>query len=137
MIYTIYYHSSSLGQENKKLLDLIKTFPGWAILSPSFFLVRSGNNAINTDRDQYLFEVKHKLTSISSPNDEFFISQLGNESTWQGYGGKLRDWIIRNSRANDSSEAEKESVSQTECNQAANTIQKQNDSPIGPNGEAE
>lgn len=105
MIYIIYYRSAFPEQENTKIQELIKSFPGWAILSSSFFLVRKEyDEAWKDGKDQNLFEIKQQLNSIGSTNDEFFVSQLGNEAIWQGYGGRLKDWIIRNSLKKDEEE---------------------------------
>lgn len=96
MIYYIYYHSASLEQENKKVLEFIKTFRGWAILSTSFFLV-SRDDERNNDTDANLIFIRNEMRKVTSQSDEFFIGQLGTESVWQGYGGRLRDWFIKNS----------------------------------------
>lgn len=95
MLYYIYYHSASQEQENRQLLNVIKSFPGWAILSPSFFLIREEEKKQN-DTDVTILKIKEKVRNVCSSNDEFFIGQMGDKATWQGYGGRLRDWLIEN-----------------------------------------
>ena len=95
MIYFIYYHSSNPDQLNNSVLDVVKEFPGWAVLSPSFFLVRL-NKQDSDDRDANLFIIKNKINLVCDHDDEFFVGQLGDESTWQGYGSRLKEWLIKN-----------------------------------------
>lgn len=97
MIYYIYYHSASPEQENNKIKEFIKTFPGWAVLGPSFYLVFK-NDVKDDDTDTNLLYIRSKLKEIGSANDEFFVGQFGNEATWQGYGIPLKNWLIKYSR---------------------------------------
>ncbi len=97
MIYYIYYRSASSEQENKKVKDFIKTFHGWALLGPSFYLVFK-KDAKDGDIDTNLLYIKSKLKEYGFVNDEFFIGQMGSEATWQGYGIPLKNWLIKYSR---------------------------------------
>lgn len=112
MIYYIHYYSSNPRDINQKLLDAIKEFPGWAILAPTFFLVRVGEDKEEEGRDANLFVIKNRLNKVCEPEDEFFIGQMGNEATWQGYGSRLRDWLIKN--FNPQNEQEQESFKRPE-----------------------
>jgi len=141
MIYFIYYHSSDPDLLNNRVLDVVKEFPGWAVLSPSFFLVRLKKQ--NTDdRDANLFIIKNKINLVCDPNDEFFVGQLGDESTWQGYGSRLKEWLIKNTLQQD--EGNQENFSLKEAAKAAHkaliaTKQKEtqvaHEAPIYPNKE--
>lgn len=98
MIHYIYYHSSIPELDNEKVLEVIKSCPGWAILSPSFFLVRIDEDKTSVEGESTLQYIKKKLEKVCSSSDEFFIGQMGGSgATWQGYGIRLKNWIIENS----------------------------------------
>ena len=104
MIYYIYYHSTNPEQNNAKILDTIKSFPAWAILGHSFFMVRMDYKG-NADTDANLLEIKQKLKEVGASADDFFIGQMGDEAIWQGYGVPLKQWLISNSvKANEAAD---------------------------------
>jgi len=96
MIYYIYYHSTNPEQNNAKILDTIKSFPAWAILGHSFFLVRKDDKS-DADTDVNLLFIKQKFKDVGASTDDFFIGQMGDEAIWQGYGAPLKQWLISNS----------------------------------------
>lgn len=112
MIYFIYYHSSDPDLHNNRVLDVVKEFPGWAVLSPSFFLVRLDDRE-EDNRDTNLYIIKKKIGLACDQNDEFFVGQLGDESTWQGYGSRLKEWLIKNTLHKDEDNQENFSLKET------------------------
>lgn len=120
MIYYIHYNSSNPAKFNQRLLDTIKEFQGWAILSQTFFLVRVGEDRNEEGRDANLYVIKDRLRQVCDPEDEFFIGQMGNEATWQGYGGRLRDWLNKN--FNHSNTQQQDSFKKTEVKDADDLI---------------
>ena len=103
MIYFIYYHSANPEQGNTKVVETIKSFPGWAILGSTFFLVMK-DDVKDNDADPNLSTIKKSLQEAGSSTDEFFIGQLGDEAVWQGYGAPLKQWLLKYSQKNNDDE---------------------------------
>ena len=105
MIYFIYYHTASPEQDNTKIVETIKSFPGWAILGSTFFLVMK-EDIVDDDTDTNLLSIRQRLREAGASTDEFFIGQMGDEAVWQGYGAPLKQWLLKYSqKSNDDDES--------------------------------
>ena len=96
LIYYVYYHSTTLESENPKLLDVIKSFPAWAILGPSFFLVQYDPSMKEEDAGDNLDAIRGKVDAVCGPKDYYFIGRMGDIATWKGYGTNLKAWLMNN-----------------------------------------
>ena len=94
LLYYVYYHSTTLEAENPKLLDVIKSFPAWAILGPSFFLVQFDPLMKEEDATDNLDAIREKIEAVCGPKDYYFIGRMGDIATWKGYGTNLKAWLV-------------------------------------------
>lgn len=96
ILYYVYYHSTALESENSKLQDVIQSFPAWAILGPSFFLIQYDASMKEEDAGVNLEAIRKKIDAVCGPRDYYFIGRMGDLATWKGYGTNLKAWLINN-----------------------------------------
>lgn len=91
MIYTITYISQQY-KSNQKLIDCIKeNCVGWAILSPSFFLVAT---AAKEKSEEDIKQLQDVIAPTLEPSDKIFISLFAGQAIWKGYNSEqLIKWL--------------------------------------------
>ena len=91
MVYSITYISAKFNN-NQKLIDSIKeNCLGWAILSPSFYLVATESKQKSNEDIKRLHEI---VSPFLDPNDKIFISLLAGQASWKGLNSEqLVNWL--------------------------------------------
>ena len=85
----ISYDLVNPGQDHKKLLQLIKSYSGWARLGGSAYLI-STNSSPKSVRD-------HLVTALDR-NDKIYIGVATAPAAWYGMPDDVSKWILANQK---------------------------------------
>lgn len=83
------YDLSNPGQNYESLLRLIKSYPSWARLGGSAYLIA-------TDRTPV--QVRDHLRAALDRNDKLFVGSAPPPSAWWGMPDDVSNWIHQNQR---------------------------------------
>jgi len=86
-VYIITYDLSNPGRNYEALLKLIKSYPAWARLGGSSYLVLT---------EQSTVQIRDYLTPALDTNDSLFVGLMSNVAAWRGLGDEVSNWIKDN-----------------------------------------
>lgn len=87
MAYIISYDLDDPGQNYGKLIERIKSYPGYAKLTESCWCVTSNSSSQ---------DIRDDLNSVVDSNDKVFVAKLTGEAAWHGLGDENSRWLKRN-----------------------------------------
>ena len=88
MAYIISYVPSTQTR-NSKLIDKIKSYPSWAILSAYTFI-------ITTPPDMKPSTIRDDLTLYLRLNDKIFVAELSGQAAWRAFDLNMSNWFKKN-----------------------------------------
>lgn len=85
--YIISYDLSEPGQNYESVINIIKSYSGWARLGGSAYVIITDKSAV---------EVRDKLLKVMDSNDHIFVGVVKSPAAWFGLGDEVSDWLKRN-----------------------------------------
>ena len=85
--YIISYDLLTPGKNYEDLLKKIKSYPMWARLGGSAYIVITENTAV---------EIRDNLKPFLDSNDKLFVGTLIAPAAWTGLSDEVSKWIIEN-----------------------------------------
>ncbi len=89
MAYIISYVPSTQGMRNSKLIDQVKTYPSWAILSAFTYVV-------TVEPEWNSVSIRENLTPYLKLNDKLFVAELTGRAAWRAFNKNMSDWLKKN-----------------------------------------
>lgn len=83
--YIITYDLSQPGQNYETLLQRIKSYPQWARLGGSAYIILSDKSHI---------EIRKYLQEALDANDKLFVGVVSAPAAWYGLGTEVSNWLI-------------------------------------------
>lgn len=84
MVYIISYDLQAPTQRYEELITRIKTYPNWACLGGSAYLIETNDTHV---------QVRDNLGQVVDGNDKLFVAKVSAPAAWQGYSQEITDWI--------------------------------------------
>ena len=81
--YSVGYDLRKPGRDYTALFNAIKSYPNWAHVLKSQWLIRSDKTAV---------AIRDHLARYMDENDGLLINEFG-AAAWQGLTGELSEWI--------------------------------------------
>ena len=88
MAYIISYVPSTQTR-NGKLIDQIRSYPSWAIMSAYTFI-------ITTSPDMKSTTIREELTPYLRQNDKLFVAELSGQAAWRAFDSNMSNWLKKN-----------------------------------------
>jgi hypothetical protein len=85
----ISYDLSNPGQNYERLLKIIKSYPRWARLGGSAYLILTNQSPV---------QVRDKLTTALDNNDKIYVGPSPRPSAWSGMPEDVANWILKNQK---------------------------------------
>lgn len=85
--YIIYYDLYNPGQNFSKLVNLIKSYPLWARLGGSAYIIGTKDTTVS---------VRDNLQSVLYNNDKLFVGMIKAPAAWIGIGDEVSQWLRNN-----------------------------------------
>lgn len=85
--YIITYDLSSPGQKYEELLKKIKSYPKWARLGGSSYVVITPQNPA---------QIRDFLRTVLDRNDKLFVGLLKAPAAWYNLGDEVSQWLNNN-----------------------------------------
>ena len=79
----------STQTRNSKLIDNIKSYPSWAILSAYTYIVTASPE---TDSSR----IRDDLTIYLRLNDKLFVAELTGQAAWRAFDMNMTNWLKKN-----------------------------------------
>lgn len=83
------YDLSNPGQNYERLIKLIKSYPSWARLGGSAYLIYTDVTPV---------EVRDHLVTVLDSNDKLFVGAAPAPSAWFGMPEDVSKWIQSNQK---------------------------------------
>jgi hypothetical protein len=83
MVYVVTYHPK-LARRNAALIQTVRNFEGYALLTDYSFLVRTKWSASF---------VRDRIKQNLRVGDELFVCKLEKSAAWTGFDAKFSQWI--------------------------------------------
>ena len=88
-LYIITYDLSNPGRNYESLLKRIKSYPSWARLGGSSYLVFTDKTAT---------EIRDNLIPSLDSNDKLYVGIMGASAAWIGLASEVSNWIKNNQK---------------------------------------
>lgn len=85
--YIISYDLSEPGQNYEDVLDVIQSYPAWARLGGSTYVVLTSDSTVS---------IRDGLMEIMDSNDQLFVGAIHAPAAWFGLGDEVSDWLKKN-----------------------------------------
>lgn len=85
--YIISYDLSSPGQKYEELLQKIKSYPLWARLGGSAYVIGTPASPV---------EIRDYLRTHLDKNDKLFVGAINAPAAWVGMGEEVSQWLNNN-----------------------------------------
>lgn len=86
-VFIVTYELADPGKNYQRLLKEIKTYPAWARLSQSSYLIAT---------DATVAQVRNNLKTVLVSSDKLFVGTCPVPSAWHGLPDNVRKWILEN-----------------------------------------
>jgi hypothetical protein len=86
-ILIVTYDLLNPGQNYEKLIQKIKSYPAWARLGGSSYLIAT---------DATVIQVRDNLGTVLDRNDKLFVGTCPVPSAWHGLPEDVAKWILEN-----------------------------------------
>lgn len=88
MLYIITYATANAEQRNEALEHLIQSYPDWAILNNSTFIIHTDDNinAVMTSLKECISAEQHY---------RLFIGRIAPPLSWRGFANGFEEWVDR------------------------------------------
>ena len=85
--YLITYDLSNPGQKYEVLLKRIKSYPTWARLGGSAYIIISNQSPV---------QIRDYLRSVLDWNDKIFVGAIRSPAAWYNLGDEVAQWLNNN-----------------------------------------
>lgn len=85
MVYIVSYDLRKPTQRYDELVNAIKTYPNWACLGGSAYLIESNETHV---------AIRDNLGRFIDGNDKLFVGHISAPAAWKGYGDEVSNWIL-------------------------------------------
>ena len=83
--YIISYDLHKPGQNYEELLKRIKSYPNWARLGGSAYVIQTENSHV---------QVRDYLNEVLDTNDKIFVGTVSAPAAWYGLGEEVSNWLL-------------------------------------------
>ncbi len=85
--YLVSYDLITPGQKYKDVGDLLRSFPNWAKVLESTWIIKTPQTAV---------QVRDRISQVTDSNDKIFVIAVGKEAAWTNLPENLTKWLKEN-----------------------------------------
>ena len=83
-LYSVNYDLRKPGRDYSDLYDLLESYPRWARVLDSFWLIRTTETAVT---------VRDKIGRVVDENDQYVVATASAPAAWYGLSADLGKWL--------------------------------------------
>lgn len=85
MVYIVSYDLKEPTQRYDELVNAIKTYPDWACIGRSVYLIESNDTHV---------AIRDNLGRFVDGNDKLFVGHINAPAAWKGYSDTISEWVL-------------------------------------------
>lgn len=77
-----------LNLRNTLLVEQIKKYENWAIISSTCYIISGSFTSV--------VEIRNQLGPSMRPNDKLIVTELTGNAAWRGFNDNMSEWLKKN-----------------------------------------